>query len=114
MRYDRTMRQLRRMTFAAPFVMVVTAACGSGAGPGHTSGASPGGHPAPISEAQCKEITHGSACAAGAACEIATSDGCGLRGWKCEDGKWHEQMLLCNPPPPQPISPDSPAPPTSP
>ncbi len=27
-------------------------------------------------------------------------DGCGLNGYRCEDGEWRELMTYCNPPPP--------------
>ncbi|MBL0219817.1 MAG: hypothetical protein IPQ07_38880 [Myxococcales bacterium] len=103
------MRQQRRISFAAPFVMIVTAACGGPAKqtPIHDNPPQPQPQPqttpTELTAEQCKAITHDSPCEGTQSCHIA--DGCGLNGFECRDGKWQEQMLLCNPPPPAPPSP---------
>ncbi len=102
------MRETRRVSFAAPFVMVVGTLAGCG-GP-KTSEAvhanppppeiKPGSESPPkqLTVEECKAITRGTACEPEQRCEIAS--GCGLNGWQCRDGKWQEMMMLCNPPPP--------------
>jgi len=32
--------------------------------------------------------------------ECMLKGGCGLNGWRCENGHWRELMTYCNPPPP--------------
>ena len=105
------MRQHRRVSFAAPFVMVVGAlgACGGAKKPEPLHDNPPGPQTAKLTPEQCKEIQHDAPCAPDDRCEIAT--GCGLNGYECRDGKWHELMTLCNPPPPgAEVPPAGPAP----
>src|SRR5579859_207756 len=42
----------------------------------------------------------GDPCSGSRACKL--KEGCGLNGWRCENGQWREIMTYCNPPPPQP------------
>ena len=105
------MRLTRRTSFAAPFVMVVTAACGGPAKrePIHDNPPQPQDTPEAAIE-RCKATQRDTACEPDQRCHIA--DGCGLNGFECRDGKWHEQMTLCNPPPPgSEVAPPAPAPP---
>jgi hypothetical protein len=94
------MRQHRRVSFAAPFVMVVTAACGGPKTKGHDNPPDPKVDPSQLGPEACKQIQNGERCATdGDRCEI--SKDCGLNGFECTGGKWQEQMTMCNPPPAQ-------------
>ena len=99
------MRQQRRISFAAPFVMVVTAACGGPAKqtPVHDNPPAPN---TPLRVEECKALTREASCTGRQTCHIA--DGCGLNGYECRGGQWHEQLSLCNPPPPAPPAPPAP------
>ena len=102
------MREQRRVSFAAPFVMVVGTLAGCGGAkkteqlthnpPQPETQRGPEGTPKQLSVEECKAVERDTACEPEQRCEIAT--GCGLNGWKCRDGKWREMMTLCNPPPP--------------
>jgi hypothetical protein len=53
---------------------------------------------------RCPETVHaGDSCSGSRECKL--KDGCGLNGWKCENGQWREIMTYCNPPPllPEPV-----------
>jgi len=98
------MRQYRRVSFAAPFVMVVTAACGH-AEKGHDNPPSPKLEQSQLTPEVCKQIQPGERCDTnGEHCE--TGESCGIHGFECTDGKWKEQMNLCNPPPPSDPAPN--------
>ena len=117
------MRQHRRVSFAAPFVMVVTAACGSS--PRHEpihdnppppqtpekapekptdkpteKPDDPPTSPVALDVDHCKALVDGASCATeGESCHI--TDGCGVMGYRCEAGAWKRLMKYCNPPPPK-------------
>lgn len=103
------MRLARRVSFSAPFVMVVgsLAACGPAKSPEplHRNPPPPESGPRPDSAKrsveECKEIRRDTPCVGDESCDI--QPGCGLNGWQCREGKWHEMMKLCNPPPPSDI-----------
>jgi hypothetical protein len=55
---------------------------------------------APVASVCSKPIVASQPCAVeGQRCE--THGGCGLNGWRCEQGKWKEMRTFCNPPPMQ-------------
>lgn len=94
------MRQARRVSFAAPFVMVVgalAAGCGGAKKPEpiHDNPPAPE-HPKRTVE-ECKAIVPDSACEGDDRCEI---DPDCPSGFQCRDGKWQQVQTACNPPPP--------------
>lgn len=88
------------MSFAAPFVMVVTAACGGSGSKTPPIHPNPPG-PDPKTQNACSaDVKPDGACTADEKCSVPSADGCGLNGYQCRDGKWSEMMTACNPPPP--------------
>lgn len=89
-----------RTQFAAPFVMVVATACGGGgnSAPPHKNPPRP---TEPTAAGACEQQKEGEACTTGYSCKVANSDGCGLTGYTCNDGKWAAVEVACNPPPPK-------------
>lgn len=92
------MRHRRRVSFAAPFVMVVgtLAACGAPKpSPVHDNPPSP--LPPKRTVEQCQQIVAETPCEGAESCQTETD--CGS-GFKCRDGKWQRAEMACNPPPP--------------
>jgi hypothetical protein len=93
------MRQYRRLSFAAPVVLVVGALAGCPAPkkpePIHDNPPAP--QPTKRTVEECKAITPGTACEGDESCAIDTD--CPT-GFQCVDGTWQEAKVACNPPPP--------------
>ena len=45
-----------------------------------------------------EKINSGDSCSGTRECKL--KEGCGLNGYRCENGTWREVMTFCNPPPP--------------
>ncbi len=93
------MRQNRRVSFAAPFVMVVGAlvtGCGGAKKPVTISQNPP--PPSPMSIQECQALVEGAACEGTESCSI---DPDCPTGFTCQEGKWVKHQVACNPPPPQ-------------
>ena len=90
------MRQHRRIAFAAPFVIVVTAACGGAKTPVHDNPPDP--KRGALNAEACKLIQPGERCETNG--ERCDSDPDCPTGFDCVDGKWQERKVACNPPPP--------------
>ncbi len=54
-----------------------------------------------------EKINAGDSCSGTRECKL--KDGCGLNGYRCENGKWRELMTYCNPPGPEPVPPPVPS-----
>ncbi|MEO7094882.1 MAG: hypothetical protein ABI175_16605 [Polyangiales bacterium] len=91
------MRQLRRTSFAAPVILVVTAAC---SGPAKKPVLDNPPQPQPQAKhtpEECAAIVPDSACEATDRCDLASD--CPA-SFECRDSKWQKVMAACNPPPP--------------
>jgi hypothetical protein len=96
------MRQTRRVSFAAPFVMVVgalAAGCGGATKPAPIHDNPPAPQPPPKRTVEeCKAIAPDSACDGEERCDIEMDCPQFLL---CHDGTWHMVQTACNPPPPR-------------
>jgi hypothetical protein len=88
----------RRLSFAAPFVVVV--ACSGASKPAPVIAPPDRPSTSGLSSDECKALVADSPCTQdGATCNIE-GDGCGLIGYTCRSGTWSSDYVACNPPPP--------------